>query len=367
MIRDFILYISTALLGSALFFSCAKSEDFKEDIKEEQLESLISFENSIVGSTKAQDKTGSTWWTQDDAFGVLGYNHADNVNLVASEFGSTLFMENTKVYRNPGGADNRPNTRWIYDFPVNWPRNNEQYSKLSFFAYHPWQGLSENTPEPTIAGGVVSFDFKVNTDVTQQADLLWATTKNKTKPGSGAGINFSFDHALSKLIFKAKTDKAYADVQIYITELSVTASSKGTYSFNVFSDSGVWSALAEPYTYTVIKGGKTRHRVKDGTAIAIGTTISGVTTSGSARDYELLMIPHPAANTRVLSLTYEFVFPDSGVIAPSSTTVEYDISKVWVGDNQYEFVFNIGYSVGTGTIVEVGGKPWMDGEEIIIK
>lgn len=143
-----------------------------------------------------------------EGFGVFG-NYTDTENTTA--YGENLF-KNEQVTYNKTSA-------WTYSPVKYWP----QQGHIDFLAYAPYdsnQELSENS----------KLNFTVSSTVTDQKDLLWANAANQTKAnnsGTDKKVKFQFAHALSRLGYTVKLNKAYSDATITLNKITLAGSSDG--------------------------------------------------------------------------------------------------------------------------------------------
>lgn len=145
---------------------------------------------SVIDKTALQEA--------DKGFGVFAYyTESDNFNSSSTP----NYMWNTHVNMS-GGA-------WTYSPLKYWPNNAEE--KISFFAYAPYRTNDATTSNITTLpnkDGAPNINFKVNDEVKNQVDLLWAVDNTDglphtdvTKKDAGERIQFQFKHALSRIGF----------------------------------------------------------------------------------------------------------------------------------------------------------------------
>ena len=139
-------------------------------------------------ATEVTTKATATTTNTIDKFKVWGFT--DNKTLM-----------NGVVVSKSNGA-------WSYDNTVFWPESN-----VDFYSVSPTENI----------GGTVSItnneqkitDFTVNTDQSQQVDLLYAVNKGESKEShKSSAVQVNFRHALSQIIFKAKNTNSSLKVSI---------------------------------------------------------------------------------------------------------------------------------------------------------
>lgn len=150
--------------------------------------------------------------TDIKGFGVFGYyNSSATVHSSATEqsFNANLF-NNEQVTCPKDGAD------WTYTPLKYWPAQGH----VDFLAYAPYvngKTLKENSS---------SIDFAVSETIANQTDLLWANAENKTKDNLSSEeknkVKFQFGHALSRLGYSVKLNRAVSESDATITLNKIT-------------------------------------------------------------------------------------------------------------------------------------------------
>lgn len=207
-------FMGIAAMAALTLVSCS-SDDLNSLSDNSSKNEAISFDGywgrsavSVNGSRgsvidKAEDLQKVT-----EGFGVFG-NYTATGNTTA--YGENLF-KNEQVTYNKTSA-------WTYSPVKYWP----QQGHIDFLAYAPYdsnQELSENS----------KLNFTVNSTVTDQKDLLWANAANQTKAnnsGTDKKVKFQFAHALSRLGYTVKLNKAYSDATITLNKITLAGSSDG--------------------------------------------------------------------------------------------------------------------------------------------
>ena len=176
-------YLAVALSAVALV-ACNN-----EDVLEVNQGRGISFQVATEASTRATATTTNTI----TEFNVWGFTDANET-----------LMNDVKVTGSNTSS-------WTYnnDNDVFWPNT----GTVDFYAMSPKE-----------CGGTVSItseaqaitNFTVNTDVTKQVDLLYALETNQSKADheDGSKVELNFRHALSQIVFKAKTTNSNLSVDI---------------------------------------------------------------------------------------------------------------------------------------------------------
>ena len=129
--------------------------------------------------------------------------------------------------------------------PVYWPGKDQENEELSFTAFsNNWTGNKTITDKNTISVGSV----EINTDVDQQADMVYVTGATGTKVANEtAGVPLVLGHALSQIQISAKSDNTVYTYQVKGIRISNV---DGEADFNVVN--GTWSNNAtNDQIYTV--------------------------------------------------------------------------------------------------------------------
>ena len=194
-------FMGIAAMAALTLVSCS-SDDLNSLSDNSSKNEAISFDGYLGRSAVAVNGSRGSVETVDqlktDAFGVFGnYNSMGGQN-----FGSNLF-NNTKVKGDDSGAD-----KWAYDPVRYWPAQGH----IDFLAYAPY--ADETTLNNT------SIAFNVLPTITAQKDLLWANAANKTN----GIVTFKFAHALSRLGYTVKLNKAYDNATITLNKITLAGS-----------------------------------------------------------------------------------------------------------------------------------------------
>lgn len=241
------------------------------------------FRASTENSTRATVTTSNT--IQD--FKVWGYYKKNS----SSDY--TSFMEGQEV--------NKAGEEWVYSPVRFWPTT----GSVDFYSVSPADVTTSITEE---AQQIT--DYTVNTDPAKQIDLLYAVNMGCDDRNSKNGIPVNFRHALSQVVFKAKTINPSIEVEIESVTLNYIMG-KGTFTFpketttalgtlNTYEDAmedetfGTWTLstnATDLTTYTTLFDTKTVPT--DGTTIDLTT----------ADDGALLLLPQILAEN---NYTYDY-------------------------------------------------------------
>lgn len=223
-----------AFAAIAALSSCSQDEEFL--LGDNQLSNdgnAVTFGTYLGQAPESRASVITTDNLKTKGFGVFAYYTGQNDYVAGASVPN--FMCNQEVIHD-GSA-------WTYSPMKYWPGTDGD--KLSFFAYAPYTEtpgsvnitkLPQNTDQtdPTLS-------FKVASDVKEQIDLLYsAAHTNVEKQAVNDKVTFQFNHALSRLGFKAKlliddifndtstgnsTDgvKVGADTKVTINEIKISS------------------------------------------------------------------------------------------------------------------------------------------------
>ncbi len=221
--------------------------------------------NTVANKATRAPITGTTYSYDCPAFGVFAYYLASgNWNTAAANSSAVSYMDDVEI------AFNDTKEIWAPSSTYYWPLE----GSLTFIAYSP---KSEATATFSNAGLLTLTGFTVKTTVADQVDLLYsslaadktqnesyyvdsANGKNSETAEEDMGVNIKFKHALSQVIFKAKTaDEVYAaGMSFKIDSIVVNAPSTATSMTvtnptdgQVAADITTWNSPSTPANFVV--------------------------------------------------------------------------------------------------------------------
>lgn len=196
----------------------------------------ISYEVSTQGITRASDI-------------YCANNMPTSFNVSARQGTSTFF---------DGDVVTKDGSTWTTGTTRYWPES----GALDFFAYANDQGTF--TWDPATAPTFTN--FKVNSDVATQNDLLYAVAAGQTKAANSDNVQLNFRHALSQIVFRAKNTNPNLYIEIsgvsvvnvngqgtftFPTESTTTNVAHATASGTVPAAQGSWADLGTLSSYSV--------------------------------------------------------------------------------------------------------------------
>lgn len=195
--------------------------------------------NTVAGKTTKAPISGTTYHYNYSSFGVFAWYLADgNWNTAAANTGAVAYMGSGSTLATPVEITwNETKDIWAPASTYYWPLQ----GKLTFIAYSPYNAATATFSN---AGLLTLTGYTLSTTVADQVDLMYSAvaadktanesyyvdsdnTKNSQTAAGDQGVNIQFKHALSQIIFKAKTaDEVYdAGLSFKIDSIVVNAAS----------------------------------------------------------------------------------------------------------------------------------------------
>ncbi len=339
-----------AILAGSALAGCVKNEPIAEDDGSPE---PITFDAPVVSvPTKAEEIVGN--YPGDRDFAVFALYHTGDF---VSYTGSSLYMDNVQCKADNTTAP----TTWNPETTYYWPKT----GKLTFAAYAPaqvekdkqtvsWDANGFHFTDFTVAGTSLDDPNDANDDPKAvapagQYDLLYSgRVYNVTKNSSDkiatnnpySGVTILFKHALSSIVFAAKTKETYDNTTIEITGIKVNnVVSKGTFDQHFTYDTTkkeeteaakwtVSSGAADVKNYVVFEK-------KEGAASKILSstteTYFGATTAAAngKRSSDLILIPQKLdENGREVTVTvnYTITHTENGITSVDPVSASFNLA-----------------------------------------
>ncbi len=212
------LFLGLLAAATVSFTACQKDQTLSEVTEDN---TAIGF-GTYVGrnpQTKASSTTLTELQTSDKGFGVFAY-YTDDETYPShnNNYGSDFMTDQQVKFESPS---------WKYTPVRYWPGGN-----ISFFAYAPYTGdgievsgiNKDNKSDPYIT-------YTVNETVSKQVDLLFASAKDQDGSTTGAKVDLTFNHALSKIGFKVEVEDGFT-IDINSISLEGKFYKKGNFNLN---------------------------------------------------------------------------------------------------------------------------------------
>lgn len=280
--------------------------------------SKISFEApAVTGITRAALVPGEMVnpYDQGEHFSVYALYFADGsyTNFDAG----TLYMDDVETAYNAGGqywdSESVPGGQAYY-----WPKK----GSLTFAAYSP-SGAADDCSIDWGATGFTFTGFTVQSEPAKHYDLLFSERAyNKTQSETSSttykgGVDITFKHALSSVVFKTKLGDTYEGHTITLKNITL----KNTFTKGNFNQGLVDENNAVTTTAAAWSGQNTENTAGyvafNGTEVITSTT-DAVEPTGATR---LIVLPqdlaHAGANNVTIDVTYSI----------NSGGLEYDDTK----------------------------------------
>ena len=319
-------YCISAICGIALLASCSSGE---ETMQSRQDGDRVAFGSYVDMPTRALDKS---YFSTGDELCINAFQ--SSASTLNHDFVNN-FMENETLSKTADG--------WTYVNSKFWPMNAND--RISFVASYP-------NIHPSIAGGVCTFPFSVNATPALQQDFMWSTITDahrndrngthqngvleepNTTPLNNVVLHFR--HALSRIVFNAKTVTYYSGATITITDIIVrNLYGQGEYSLTSDLGKGSWALSgAQDNAYTPLSGG---------TSNAIDTRYKTFGTS-------LLVLPQKlnttAGHESTVTIRYTVNYHNPSKVVNEERTFNLATASLlngdtWEQDKVYNYNFNI--------------------------
>lgn len=261
-----------------LFASCSQTDDMEE------LSVPVGFIPAIEAQTRGTD------YNKDNlpSLGVLAYfTQGSGFNGASS---TPNFMYNQIVTKGSGS--------WEYTPTKYWPANSND--KLTFFAYAPHNATGVTLPGSTDAG-YPSFTYQVQATEAAQTDLLLAKPV-PDKTASEGTVNFSFKHALTRVVLNVEAGSGFTGVTI--NSLSIKTKKSGTVAFSSVTSPTGWMQWSN------IASGAGNDISCTATLPSSSSTITAGTTQKIAAFF---LLPVAAAGATSENATLSFAYTMNGV------------------------------------------------------
>lgn len=324
-----------AAMACVALASCTKNEPVNVP-----QEDAITFAAPVVGlNTKAVEI--KTDYPTDVNFSVFAHYFTGNYSTLTD---GKLYMNDVET------AYDATLVAWNSATNYYWPKQ----GTLTFAAYSPSSVAAEYD-----VTGLKFNDFVVPATAAEQYDLLFSERAyNQTKDEMTTaedpykGVQIKFNHALSSVLFKVKTDKDYSadNFQINVTKIEVKGvHGKGSFNQGLEDTDGSltksktehagWTpdATAALCDYVAFEG----DQVLTTTAVVTENVVSG----NFVNNTNLILLPQELPADAALYVEYTIYNNNTGVTIPQNATVKLDAYgsvSHWLRGNRYKYTLTIG-------------------------
>lgn len=212
-------FMGIAAMAALTLVSCS-SDDLDSVSDNSSKNEAISFDGYLGRSAVAVN--GSRGSVVDikalqestEGFGVFG-NYSSTTEGTPA-YGNSLFKNQQVTY-------DKTKSKWTYSPLRFWPTQGH----IDFLAYAPYDSQYDNI----VTKDNQKLTFIVDSNITNQKDLLYANAVGQTKDGissTGNKVKFQFAHALSKLGYKVKLSGDYSSNATFnLTKITLAGSPNG--------------------------------------------------------------------------------------------------------------------------------------------
>ena len=337
MKKSLLFFASTALF----FAACSSNDTFKE-VNEDV---AIGFSNNYVGkATKAEITTANI---TGSSFGVYGYKYREGATNPATV---QLFSNEQVTYTNNDWT--HANVRyWDKSVVAADLSDDTDYNGYYFYAYVPYNasasfartGSTNGFTYPLQAVFADAANDAVDLCVARAENITFTTCNtydNTITTHNAAHVAFIFNHVLSKLAFKVKTEGFDSDYIVTIKKLNIafptatsikwTQTAKGADAGTISYDNNQnTSTLTQPADLT------NKQSVFDGSQVVSTAANNTAAVLSGAKNY--IVTPNVSSSqnhTMQLEVIYELNYNDA-----NSTTEQ----QIATGTAEINFVQNYFY------------------------
>ena len=276
-----VIFISALAIAAAV--SCTKS-----DIVDTKFNEQISFQTYTgrAAQTKAAVTDNSNIATV--GVGLYGY-YLGNAQAWGEASKANLWANDALTPK----AD-APTVWEVAGKPKYWANDADKYA---FLAYSPRTAATEGAyyVSTGTAGENPEINYTVNSDLSQQIDLLYAKAEGTAATFKTSGVALTMGHALSRLTVKAK-EVADTGFDFYVKEVKISGDFYTAGVFNLYE--GIWDAEeyetkedGETYSFYNAQTNTTALTTTAEDYAYYAKNESGVYTKGTSATNYLMMIP----------------------------------------------------------------------------
>ena len=277
-----------------------------------------------------------------------------------TKFGVFAYYTGTAAYTTASFTPNfmydqlveKSSDKWNYTPVKYWPNNAND--KVSFFAYAPHQETNVAVATSPEQADDPKINYTVDPATENQIDLLWAKEVDRVKQPVDNKVQFTFQHALSRIAFSVESiiDKvnedgtntpddgtngtSYVDgtttVKVKQVRLIGNFANAGTLNLN----GGEWVNASKSATTYTLNSGNFVAAVAD----AVGTSKAQL----NNEDSYLMILPQ--TTTCKIEVTYDVITTDAALSGGNSTITNVITSDAFdfefVKGNAYNFCLHLG-------------------------
>lgn len=212
-------FMGIAAMAALTLVSCS-SDDLDSLSDNSSKNEAISFDGYLgrsavaVNGSRGSEVDIKALQESTEGFGVFG-NYSSTTEGTPA-YGNSLFKNQQVTY-------DKTKSKWTYSPLRFWPTQGH----IDFLAYAPYDSQYDNI----VTKDNQKLTFIVDSNITNQKDLLYANAVGQTKDGissTGNKVKFQFAHALSKLGYKVKLSGDYSSNATFtLKKITLAGSSDG--------------------------------------------------------------------------------------------------------------------------------------------
>lgn len=326
-----------AVAAGAMLTGCVKNETANGGAVSG---SKISFEApAVTGITRAALVPGEigTGYDKGEHFSVYALYFADGTYMNFDD--GTLYMDDVETAYNAGGqywdSESVPGGQAYY-----WPKK----GSLTFAAYSP-SGAADDCKVTWGAAGFTFTNFTVQSEPAKHYDLLFSERAyNKTQSEASSttykgGVDITFKHALSSVVFKTKLGDTYEGHTITLKNITL----KNTFTTGNFNQ-GLGDANGAVTTAAAWTGQKTENTAGY-VAFNGSEEITSTTAAEPADATRLIVLPQDLAhetNNVTIDVTYSIHNGTNEIDQTATIDIsDYNLTEFEIG-KRYIFTLIIG-------------------------
>lgn len=220
-------FMGIAAVAALTLVSCS-SDDLNSLSDNSSKNEAISFDGYLgrsavaVNGSRASELTKDALQESAEGFGVFGnYSSTEFTEGTPAAYGNSLFDNQPVTY-------DKTNSKWTYSPLKFWPTQGH----IDFLAYAPYDATIALKKKDATETALTCIDFKVDKEIANQKDLLWANVAGQTKDKistTGKKVKFHFCHALSRLGYSVKLygNGDYSSATFTVNKITLAGSSDG--------------------------------------------------------------------------------------------------------------------------------------------
>lgn len=306
---------SFAAIVIAAVFATSCTSDEIVSVENTSVKEVVSFR---VTNSKGQLRASETTMSTFSNFKVFG-------NWTGQAVGSDFDFMNGLIVENYQSG-------WTYQPERFFPQTGD----INFYAYSPATSMNVKTAPQSASNPAI--DYVAKTEVNEQEDFLYA----KAEKISSGKVSMQFSHALSQVVFSAKTSTGLSSDLIYtIDSIGVdSVFTKGRFNLaKTITDTDLWTSQDSLSRYNA----PLSHAVEVSKATGVVKITSDATGTG------IMLIPQTGdLQNNSLSVFVRFTIKDKSGFnyTPAPVVAKYSLTAL-APNTKYDILITFGDSNGS--------------------